>query len=87
LLPQVSDRLGGPVTRVSLNIGAWNADQPRRLQVGDRLVRLGWFHTLDSATVTLGRSGDPRVTLHVVAPELNPDAARELLRDASRSSA
>ncbi|MDQ1748771.1 MAG: hypothetical protein QOD07_3034 [Frankiaceae bacterium] len=87
LLPQVSDRLGGTVTRVSLNIGAWNADQPRRLRVGDSLVRLGWFNTLDSATVTLGRSGAARVTLHVVAPELDPDAARELLREASRSNA
>jgi hypothetical protein len=87
LLPQVSDRLGGPVTRVSLNIGAWNADRPRRLQVGDRLVRLGWFHTLDPATVTIARSGDTRVTLHVVAPELDPDSARQLLRDASRGHA
>lgn len=87
LLPQVSDRLGGPVTRVSLSIGAWNADQPRRLQVGDRLVRVGWFHTLDPATVTIGRSGDTRVTLHLVAPEVDPDTARELLRDVSRSSA
>jgi hypothetical protein len=86
LLPHVKDRLGGPVTRVSLNIGTWNAAQPRRLQVGDQRVRLGWFHTLDPATVTLGRSGDPRVTLHLVAPELSPDAARELLREASRSS-
>ncbi len=74
------------MTRVSLNIGAWNADQPRRLQVGDRMVRLGWFHTLDPATVTLGRSGDPRVTLHVVAPELDPVAARGLLREESGSS-
>jgi hypothetical protein len=86
VLPPVSDRLGGPVTRVSLNIGAWNAEQPRRLQVGDRLVRLGLFHSLDPATVTLARSGDPRVTLHVLAPELDADAAGELLREASRSS-
>jgi hypothetical protein len=87
LLPQVSDCLGGRVARVSLNIRAWNADQPCRLQVRGRWVRLGWFHTLDPATVTLRCSGEARVTLHVVAPELDPDAARELLREASRSSA
>lgn len=81
LLPQVNDRLGGPVTRVSLNIDAWDADQPRRLAVGDHVVRLGWFHTLDSEIITLCRSGDPRVTLHVVPPELDPDAARELFRE------
>src|SRR3954465_12012712 len=75
LLPEMSSRLGGPATRVSLNIDAWDADQPRRLRVSDRLVRLGWFHTLDRATVTLARGSDPRVTLVVVAPELNADEA------------
>jgi hypothetical protein len=68
-------------------MGAWGADQPRRLRVGDRLVRLGWFRSLDPAIVTLGRSGEARITLHVVAPETNPDAARELLRNASGSPA
>jgi len=87
LLPLVGHRLGGSVTRASLNIDAWDPDQPRRLRVGDRIVRLGWFHTLDPATVTLGRGSDPRVILHVVAPELDPAAARELLRKTSvRSS-
>ena len=87
LLPRVNDRLGRSVTRVSLNIDAWDADQPRRLRAGDHVVRLGWFHTLAPATVTLGRGGDPRVTLQVVPPELDPDAGRELLDEASRSSA
>lgn len=83
LLPQVGDRLGGSVTRVSLNITAWDADQPRRLRVGNGLVRLGWFRTLDPSTVTLACSGGPRLILHTVPPELDPDEARELLRDAS----
>ena len=83
LLPELSDRLGGPVTRVSLNIDAWDADQPRRLRVGDRIVRLGWFHTLDAATVSIGRGSDPRVTLHIVPPELDSEAAGELMRAAA----
>lgn len=83
LLPQVSDRLGGPVTRVSLNIGAWNADRPRRLQVGDRLVRLGWFHTLDPTTVTLGHGGEDRRSVLVIPPDWNSSVARELLRHLS----
>jgi hypothetical protein len=87
LLPQVSDHLGGSVTRVSLNISAWDADQPRRLRVRDHLVRLGWFRTMDPATVTLACSGGARVTLRAVPPELDPDEARELLRGASGSSA
>jgi hypothetical protein len=87
LLPLVAMHLDGAVTRVSLNIDAWDANQPRRLRVGDRLVRLGWFRTLDAATVTLARGSGARVTLHVVAPELDPAAARELLRSLSTSSA
>ena len=86
LLPAVGHHLGGSVTRVSLNIDAWDADQPRRLRVGDGLVRLGWFHTLDPATVTLARGSDARVTLHVVAPEADSAEARELLHELSTSS-
>ena len=83
LLPLVGDHLGGSVTRVSLNIDAWDADQPRRLRIDDHVVRLGWFHTLDPATVTLARGSDARVTLHVVAPGLDPAEGRELLRELS----
>jgi hypothetical protein len=86
LLPVVGPHLGGPITRVSLNIDAWDADQPRRLRVGDCLVRLGWFHTLDATTVTVRRGSDARVVLHVVAPELDPAAGREALRELSVSS-
>ena len=86
LLPQVGHHLGGPVTRVSLNIDAWAADQPRRLRVDDRVVRLGWFHTLDHDTITLCRGSGPRAILHIVPPELDPDAAREALHEMSGSS-
>lgn len=74
------------MTRVSLNIDAWDPDQPRRLRVDGRVVRLGWFHTLDPATVTITRAGGPRVTLHVVPPELRPEDARQLLLEASAGS-
>jgi uncharacterized protein DUF5994 len=85
LLPVVGRHLGGPVTRASLNIDVWDADQPRRLRVGDGLVRLGWFHSLDPATVTLARGSDARVTLHVVAPEVDAVAARKSLHELSTS--
>lgn len=87
LVPLVSEHLGGPVRRVSLNIDAWDPDQPRRLRVGDGVVRLGWFHTLDPATVTLGRGNDDRVTLLVIPHSLDPLAARGLLRRLSTASA
>jgi len=79
LVPLVSQHLGGAVRRVSINIDAWGTDQPRRLRVADGLVRLGWFHTLDPATVTLGRRNDDRVTLVVIPPGLDPATARSLL--------
>jgi hypothetical protein len=85
VLPAVSELAGGPVTRVSLSIDAWDEDMPRRMILGDDLVRLGWFHTLAGDTVTLGRGGDARITLRVVPPELDPAAAREFLDDVSRS--
>jgi hypothetical protein len=71
---------------VSLNIEAWAGDQPRRLRVDDRVVRLGWFHTLDHDTITLCRGSDPRAILHIVPPELDPEAARVLLHDLSTRS-
>lgn len=78
LIPIVSEHLGGPVTRVSLNIAAWRPDQPHRLQVGDRRVRLGWFHTLDVATVTPGRGTYRRVAPLVVGVNLEPSIDRDV---------
>lgn len=69
LIPLVSAHLKVPVTRVSLNIDAWGPDQPRRLRIGDELVRLGWFRTIDAATVTFGHGTYDRVTLTVRWPE------------------
>jgi hypothetical protein len=83
LIPLVAEHLGGPVRRVSGNIEAWDPEQPRRLRIGDGLVRVGWFHTIDPATVTLGRGGEARVTLLVVPPDLEPAAAAGLLRQLS----
>jgi hypothetical protein len=87
LVPLVEQQLGGSVTRVSLNIDAWDlAHQPRRLQVNGRTLRLGWFHSLDSATVTVARGSGVRTTLHLVPPETDATAARLLLRKLSVSS-
>lgn len=79
LIPVVSEHLGGPVTRISLNIDAWGPDQPSRLQIGDRRVRIGWFHTIDPATVTLGRGSYDRVALLVVDANLDQAIERDLV--------
>jgi hypothetical protein len=84
LLPEVAEHVGGAVERVSLNIDAWDGDQPARLRAGGRIVRLGWFRTLDPGKVTLGRGGDPRVTLRVIPPDLDARTARQLLVEATQ---
>ena len=86
LVPLVSHHMGRSVRRVSVNIDAWGPDQPRRLRAGDELVRLGWFHTLDPATVSLGRGNDERVTLLVVPPDLDPETGQDLLRRLSTAT-
>ncbi|HET7666291.1 MAG TPA: DUF5994 family protein [Mycobacterium sp.] len=47
LIAAASPRLGGPVTRVSLNVDAWDAPHDVRLAVSGQVVRLGWFHYID----------------------------------------
>jgi hypothetical protein len=86
LVPAVSEHLGGPVLRVSINIDAWNSEQPRRLRVADELVRVGWFHTLGPETVTLGRRNDDRVTLVVIPPSLDAPSALALLQRLSTTA-
>jgi hypothetical protein len=80
LIPLVAERLHGPVTRVSLNIDAWGPNQPRRIRIGAGFVRLGWFHAIDQATITLGRGTYDRVILAVVPSDLDEASGRELLR-------
>jgi hypothetical protein len=79
LLPCAEAHLGGGVTRVSLNMDSWGSDQPRRLRALDRPIRLGWFHTLDRATVTLGRGSNGRTTLLVIPSDTDPASGRRLL--------
>jgi uncharacterized protein DUF5994 len=66
LIPAVSARIGASITRVSLNIDAWDGDHPRHLQLSDGVVRLGWFHLLDPATVTLGTTTGPRIVVRML---------------------
>ncbi|MDQ1685977.1 MAG: hypothetical protein QOC82_2714 [Frankiaceae bacterium] len=86
LLPAVNERLGRTASRVSLNIDAWSADQPRRLHLGDALVRLGWFRTLDPATVSIGHGGKDRLVLLVVPAESGRSAGTQVLRRLASSA-
>jgi hypothetical protein len=76
LLPVVGAHLGGPIVRVSLSMESWNPEQPRRIRVDGRLVRLGWFRTIDPAIVTLGRTTFDRRTLLVISATLPEPTGR-----------
>jgi Family of unknown function (DUF5994) len=64
----------GPITRVALNLDAWDT-APRRIPVDGRRVRVGWFHHMDAHTIGVTRAGQDRMTLLVVPPEATTAAA------------
>jgi hypothetical protein len=64
----------GPVTRVALNLDAWDT-APRRVAVDGRRVRVGWFHHMDAHTIGVTRASQNRVTLLVVPPQATTAAA------------
>jgi hypothetical protein len=63
-----------PVTRLSLNLTAWDT-APRRVAVGGRRVRVGWFRHMDADTAGVTRAGQDRVALLVVPPQATTAAA------------
>jgi Family of unknown function (DUF5994) len=55
----------GPITRVALNLDAWDA-APRRVAVDGRHLRVGWFRHMDAHTIGVTRASQDRVILLVV---------------------
>jgi len=64
----------GPITRVALNVDAWDTT-PRRVAVNGRRVRVGWFRHMDAHTIGVTRAGQDRVVLLVVPPQATTAAA------------
>jgi hypothetical protein len=64
----------GPITRVALNLDAWDS-APRRVAVDSRRVRVGWFRQIDAHTIGLTRAAQDRVVLLVVPPQATTAAA------------
>ena len=58
----------GSITRVALNLDAWDT-APRRVAVDGRRIRVGWFRHMDAHTIGVTRASQDRVTLLVVPPE------------------
>jgi hypothetical protein len=82
LLAVLAIRLGA-VERVSYNLATWDA-APRRLDVNGRQLRLGGFHAQHAHTVDVIGANGARLTLLVLPPGADPDAAHRTLITASR---
>ena len=63
-----------PITRLALNVTAWDGT-PRRVAMDGRRVRVGWFRQMDPDTIGVTRAGKTRVILLVVPPQAPPSAA------------
>jgi hypothetical protein len=58
----------GPITRVALNLDAWDT-APHSVAVDGRRIHLGWFRQMDAHTIGLTRASQNRVVLLVVPPQ------------------
>jgi hypothetical protein len=78
----------GPITRVALNLDAWDT-APRRVAVDRRRVRVGWFHHMDAHTIGVTRASQGRVVLLVVPPQATTagaETAMSMAADAATSA-
>ena len=64
----------GPITRLALNLDAWDT-APRRVAVDGRRVHVGWFRHMDAHTIGVSRASQDRVLLLVVPPQASTAAA------------
>jgi hypothetical protein len=80
LVPAADSYLGAALVRVSLNPHMWDG-QPRRLYTGSRVIRVGWFNSIDPQTVGIAAIPMEPVTLCLVPPEWTGAAGRKLFRE------
>ena len=64
----------GPITRVALNLDAWDT-APRRIAVDGRRLRVGWFRHMDPHMIGVTRAFQDRLALLVVPPQATTAAA------------
>jgi hypothetical protein len=69
------DKLRGPVTRLLLSASGWDS-LPQRLQVADRVLRLGYFASQSASLLTALCDNGDRVDLLIVAPRTEPVTAQ-----------
>ena len=72
----------GPIRQVLLNIDAWDC-RFRRLAVGARVVRMGWFTSLDPALLIAATDRGDQIDLLVVPPATAEAAGRSAMARAA----
>ncbi|MCX4880603.1 DUF5994 family protein [Streptomyces sp. NBC_00847] len=82
LIAALTEHLG-PITRVGLDAGAWDA-LPTRLLIGDHVVHIDSFPVGDD-TVLVTRGDQDHFSLLVVPPHATPEAARAAMAEAVRA--
>jgi hypothetical protein len=78
----------GTITRVALNLDAWDT-APRRVAVDGRRVHVGWFRHMDAHTIEVTRASQVRVVLLVVPPQATTavaGSAMAMAADAANSA-
>lgn len=84
LIALLSTRLG-PIRRVTLKADEWD-NNPRRLAVAGRIVRLGWFRSALQASVSVTTLDHGRFELLVVPPNTPRTQALAAMRAAADSA-
>lgn len=81
LILTLGDRYG-PIRHVILNSNTWDS-RFRRLTVGGRAVRIGWFTSLDPALAIATTDRGDQLDLLVVPPRTAEAAARDAMAQAA----
>jgi hypothetical protein len=81
LILALDDRFG-PIRQMLLNSGAWDC-RFRRLAVGARVVRMGWFTSLDPALLIATTDRGDQIDLLVVPPATTAATARSAMARAA----
>jgi hypothetical protein len=72
----------GAIRQLMLNSGSWDR-RFRRLAVGEGVVRLGWFASVDPAVVIATTDGGQQIDLLVVPPGTGTAAAERAMTEAA----
>ncbi|SCE95509.1 hypothetical protein GA0074695_2435 [Micromonospora viridifaciens] len=76
------DLLHGPIVRLLLNTETWDGN-PRRLTIGGRVLRLGYFTSQPASLLTAICLNEARVDLLVVPPDTPADLAEAAMARAA----